>query len=106
MANLPARAPDTLKTNEVSISSRGMLTSVSVRALGARRAPEAWSRQARRASSSLRASRTLHFSSAVEIVSVEKVRLTLQPGRRVSRSEGPEQRHKSEGSQLEGKGAG
>ena len=79
MANLPAGAPDTLKTDEVSTSSRGMLTSVSVRALGARRAPEAWPRQARRASSSLRASRTLHFSSAVEIVSVEKVRLTLQP---------------------------
>ena len=29
-----------------------------------------------------------------------------QPNRRVSRSEGPEQRHKSEGSQLEGKGGG
>ena len=79
MANLPAGAPDTLKTNKASISSKGMLTSVSVRAPGARRAPEAWPRQARRASSSLRASRTLHFSNAVEIVSVEKVRLTLQP---------------------------
>jgi len=62
MANLPAGAPDTLKTNEISIRFRGMLTFVSVRALGARRAPEAWSRQARRASSSLRASRTLHFT--------------------------------------------
>ena len=79
MANLPAGAPDTLKTNKASISSKGMLTSVSVRAPGARRAPEAWPRQAKRASSSLRASRTLHFSSAAEIVSVGKIRLTLQP---------------------------
>ena len=79
MANLPAGAPDTLKTDEVSISFRGMLTSMSVRAQGARCAPEAWPRQAKRASSSLRASRTLHFSSAAEIVSVGKIRLTLQP---------------------------
>ena len=62
---------------------KGMLTSVSVRALGARRAPEAWPRQARRASSSLKASRTLHFSSAAEIVSVGKIRLTLQPAQSI-----------------------
>ena len=80
MANLPAGAPDTLKTDEVSISSRGMLTSVSVRALGARRAPEAWPRQARRASSSLRASRTLHLAAQQKIIYVKEVRLTLQPG--------------------------
>jgi len=80
MANLPAGAPDTLKTNKASISSKGMLTSVSVRAPGARRAPEAWPRQARRASSSLRASRTLHLAAQVEIISVGKIRLTLQPG--------------------------
>ena len=79
MANLPAGGPDTLKTDEVSISSRGMLTSVSVRALGARRAPEAWPRQAKRASSSLRASRTLHLAAQQKIIYVEKVRLTLQP---------------------------
>jgi hypothetical protein len=79
MANLPAGGPDTLKTDEVSISSRGMLTSVSVRALGAKRAPEAWPRQARRASSSLRASRTLHLAAQQKIIYVEKVRLTLQP---------------------------
>ena len=80
MANLPAGGPDTLKTDEVSISSRGMLTSVSVRALGAKRAPEAWPRQARRASSSLRASRTLHLAAQQKIIYVEKIRLTLQPG--------------------------
>ena len=73
MANLPAWAPDTLKTNKASISSKGMLTSVSVRAPGARRAPEAWPRQARRASSSLRASRTLHLAAQVEIISVGKM---------------------------------
>ena len=83
MANLPAGAPDTLKTNKASISSKGMLTSVSVRAPGARRAPEAWPRQARRASSSLRASRTLHLAAQVEIISVGKIRLTLERCSRV-----------------------
>jgi hypothetical protein len=63
MANLPVLRFDSLKTDEASISSKGMLTSVAVRALGARRAPEVWLRQARRLASSLRPLRTLHLAA-------------------------------------------